>query len=352
MKTAEEIYQALAEEFRGRTGLSAAGNADLAARFYAVAAQLYGLYAQADWTRRQCFPQSAQGDALDSHAQLRGLVRRQPVKAAGTVRFFAAGDRAVPAEIPAGTVCMTAEGVRFFTTEEAVVAVEESQADVAVEAAEAGTAGNVGPGTVLYLAVAPVGVTACTNPAAMTGGQDGEDDEALRERVLATCRRLPNGANSAFYQQAALALDGVAAVKVLPRNRGVGTVDVVVTAPEGMPDDSLITRVQDYFDGVREIAVSVKALKPTAKTVDVAISLTAAEGQEFSALSQRVKAAAAGWFTGDKLGRPVLQAELTALVFALEGVANCAVTIDGGDTVGEGSTLPVLGTCTVTQAEN
>lgn len=352
MKTAEEIYQALAEEFRARTGLSAAGNADLAARFYAVAAQLYGLYVQADWTRRQCFPQSAEGDALDSHAQLRGLKRRQPVKAAGTVRFFAAGDRAVPAEIPAGTVCMTAEGARFFTTEEAVVAVEESQADVVVEAAEAGAAGNVGPGTVLYLAVAPVGVTACTNPAAMTGGQDGEDDETLRERILATCRRLPNGANSAFYRQAALALDGVAAVKVLPRSRGVGTVDVVVAAPEGMPDDGLITRVQDYFDGVREIAVSVSVLRPTARTADVSVVLTAAEGQDFSTLSERVKTAVAGWFTGDKLGRPVLQAELTALVFALEGVANCAVTLGGGDTVGEGSTLPVLEICTVTRAES
>lgn len=47
----------------------------------------------------------------------------------------------------------------------------------------------------------------------------------------------------------------------------------------------------------------------------------------------------------------MLQAELTALVFALEGVANCAVTIDGGDAAGEGSTLPVLGGCTVTQAQ-
>ena len=64
MKTMEEIYQELAAEFRQRTGLSAAGSGDLAVRFYAVAAQLYGLHAQADWTGRQCFPQTASGEAL------------------------------------------------------------------------------------------------------------------------------------------------------------------------------------------------------------------------------------------------------------------------------------------------
>ena len=36
------------------------------------AAQVYGLYVQADWVGRQCFPQTAQGEFLDRHAQLRG----------------------------------------------------------------------------------------------------------------------------------------------------------------------------------------------------------------------------------------------------------------------------------------
>lgn len=56
-----------------------------------------------------------------------------------------------------------------------------------------------------------------------------------------------------------------------------------------------------------------------------------------------------GWFTGALLGRPVFQAELTALVFGVEGVANCTVTMEGGDLAADSVTLPCLGQLTVTE---
>lgn len=56
MKELEEIYQEMLDCFAQRTGLEAAESCDLAVRFYAVAAQVYALYAQADWVLRQCFP--------------------------------------------------------------------------------------------------------------------------------------------------------------------------------------------------------------------------------------------------------------------------------------------------------
>lgn len=350
MKTMEEIYQELAGEFQSRTGLAAGGSGDLAVRLYAVAAQLYSLYAQAEWTRRQCFPQTAVGEELDKHAQLRGVSRRQASRATGTVRFFAGEERTAAAVIPEGTVCMTAEGGRFLTTRAGTVPVGEAWLDLPVEAAEAGSAGNVPAGRIVYLAVPPEGITACANPEALTNGQDTEDDETLRERVLATYRRLANGANAAFYEQAAMSFDGVAAVTVLPRNRGVGTVDIVAAARGGMPDQTLLDALQDYFDGVREIAVDVQVTAPAAVSVTLTVTLTTAEGYEFETVSQAVTRAVEGWFTGQRLGRPVLQAELTALVFGVEGVANCAVTITGGDVAADRVTLPQLGQLTVTQA--
>ena len=69
--TLEEIYQGLAGEFQAQTGKTAGSSSELAVRFYAVAAQIYSLYVQGEWTRRQCFPQTAQGEWLDKHAQLR-----------------------------------------------------------------------------------------------------------------------------------------------------------------------------------------------------------------------------------------------------------------------------------------
>lgn len=348
MQTLEEIYQGLASDFTSRTGLAAVGSSELAVRFYAVAAQVYSLYVQAEWTLRQCFPQTAEGDYLDLHARLRNITRRQATAAVGTVRFFADAGRPGDTEVPAGTVCMTAGGFRF-ATREAGWAEAGGYVDVPVEAAEPGVLGNADAGTVVYMAVPPVGITACTNPQGFTGGQDGETDEELRERVLDSYRRLANGANTAFYQQTAMSFDGVAAVTVVPRSRGVGTVDVVVAAWEGMPGEELLQAIQAHLDLMREIAVDVDVLAPTERTVDVSVHLTAAPGQDPDQVKGAAEDALRAWFTGERLGRPVLRAELTALLFGVDGVANCQVTLPQADVTDVDTvTLPLLGQLTVT----
>lgn len=349
MRSLEEIYQELAAEFQEKTGLSAAGSGDLAARFYAVAAQLSGLYVQADWTRRQCFPQTAEGEELDKHGWLRGVTRQPAVKAKGTVRFYADSDHPARVDIPAGTVCMTAAGLRFVTVEKGSIPVGETFGDAAAEAVEAGLSGNTAADTILFLAVPPVGVTACGNPEGFTGGEDAESDEELRGRVLATYQRLANGANSAFYQQTAMSFDGVEAVTVIPRSRGVGTVDLVVASREGMPDEELLEQLRSHFNSVREIAVDVDVLAPTAKAVDVAVTLSVKPGTDFSAVRGLVESTVTGWFTGQRLGQPVLRAELTALIFGVDGVANCAVTAPAADLAADGAVLPVLGSLSVTE---
>ena len=343
MITLEEIYQGLAAQFQAQTGQSAGGNSELAVRFYAVAAQLYSLYVQAEWTRRQCFPQTAQGEDLNRHAELRGVSRRKATPATGTVRFYVEEGRETDAEVAGGTVCMTAGGVRFATDRDAVVPAGELWCEVPVTAVEAGAAGNVGQGTVVYMAVPPMGIVACANPEALSNGQDEEGDEELRQRVLATFRRLANGANNAFYHQAAMSFDGVAAVTVLPRNRGVGTVDVVPAAQGGVPDQALLAAIQDYFDRVREIAVDVKVLPPTVETVDVSVTLWVQEGRDYGEVAAAVRQRLEGWFNGERLGRPLPRAQLISLIYGVDGVANCRLAAPAADLSLDNVTLPVLG---------
>ena len=225
--TVEELYGQMVDTFQRETGLALAGDGDMAVRLYAVAAQLYALYVQADWVGRQCFPQTAQGDYLDKHAQLRGLERRAATAAVGVLSFETDHPPEADLSIPEGTVCMTAAQVRFETTETGVLKAGQTSAQVRARAVEPGAAGNAAAGTVRAMAVAPVGVSRCTNPEAFSGGLDAEGDESLRERVLETFRRMPNGANAAFYQQEALSFPEVAAATVVARPRGVGTVDVL-----------------------------------------------------------------------------------------------------------------------------
>ena len=343
----DELYNELMAAFAEATGMEAAGSGDLAARMYAVAAQLWGLYVQCDWVNRQCFPQTAQGEYLDLHAQLRGVERREATAAEGVLRFTVDAAGAADREIAAGTVCMTTGLTRFETIEAGTLEAGETSVDIRARALEAGSAGNVAAGTILQMAVAPVGVSRCTNPAAFTGGTDREDDETLRARVLETYRRLPNGANAAFYQQGALSFDEVAAAAVIPRPRGVGSVDVVVSTAAGAPSAELLEELEDYFEARREIAVDVQVRAPEMETVDVTVQVAAEEGQDAQAVQDAVEAALRGWFDGRRLGQSVLRAALGELVFHVEGVANYALTAPAADVAVEVDVLPRLGTLAV-----
>ena len=342
MISLEEIYQGLAAEFHAQTGKTAGSSSELAVRFYAVAAQIYSLYVQGEWTRRQCFPQTAQGEDLDKHARLRNVTRRQAARATGTVRFYVNQPQETRTEVPVGTVCMTAAGVRFLTTQTVAVETGATYAEAPVIADEAGAAGNVGANTIVFMALPPVRIVACANPEPLTNGLDQEGDEELRSRVLATYQRLANGANNAFYRQAAMSFDEVAAVTVLPKHQGVGTVGVVPAAQGGMPSDELLKEMQAYFDQVREIACKVTVLAPAEKKVNLELELWAKEDRDFDAVAKAVEQTLKGWFNGERLGQPLLRAQLTSLVFCVDGVANCVFVKPETDLLLDNKTLPVL----------
>ena len=201
MKELEEIYQEMLDCFAQRTGLEAAESCDLAVRFYAVAAQVYALYAQADWVLRQCFPQTAAGSCLDSHAQLRGLSRKQATAAEGSIRFSVARAADTDRPIPAGTVCMTPGLIRFRDGTGGGSGGRGVLGGCARPGADAGQCGQCpGRGGDRHGGRAG-GDRRLHQPRPLPAAGTRRGDEGLRQRVLSTFRRLPNGANAAFYEQ-------------------------------------------------------------------------------------------------------------------------------------------------------
>ena len=188
---------------------------------------------------------------------------------------------------------------------------------------------------------------ACKNPEACAGGADGETDDALRARVLDTYKRLPNGANTAFYQQGALSFDQVAAAAVIPRPRGVGSVDVVPATLAGLPGQELLEELQAYFDARREIAVDLRVRAPETVTVDIAVQVAHGEGRDKAQVLAQVEQSLREWFTGRLLGQDILRAKLGELIYHCDGVVNYAITAPAADLPVNDDTLPVLGTLTV-----
>ena len=349
MKEWTEIYEQLRGTFAQRAGFVPSEGCDSAVRLYALAAELQSLLMQADWVLDQSFPQTAQGTYLDYHAETRGITRGAAEKAAGVIRFAAADKVTAACPIEKGTVCMTAEGVRFETTEDAAIAVGSQWADVPAQAVEAGAGGNVIAGKVTLLSAMPVGVVQCTNPAAFSGGCDAESDEVLRGRVLASYQRLPNGANAAYYEQEAMRYPGVAAAKAVGRARGIGTVNVVIATHAGVPDAALLAAVETDLQKKREIAVDVKVLAPTVETVAVTAALKAAPGYTFAEVKTGAQSALGTLFTGGLLGKSVTTARLLTLLCGVEGVENVHLTAPAADVAVDATELPMLGTVTLSE---
>lgn len=347
MKTTEEIYREMMDCFARETGMEPDGTGELAVRMYALATQVYGLYQEAEWTRRQCFPQTATGEDLDKHAFLRGLARQEARPAEGTLRFLVSGPASQDLTIPQGTVAMTAGLVSFETTQAGVLKAGTNAVEVPARAVRPGAAGNVPAGTVRTMAVAPVGVDGCTNPAAFVGGCGEEGDEALRARILASYRRLPNGTNAAYYAQEALAVDGVTAVTVLPRNRGLGTVDLYVTGPSGLPSADLLAAVREDLQTKREIGVDLQVLAPAGVKTDVLVTVKVREGMDGTAVRSGVAAALETFFDGTLLGKDLLLARLGQVVYQVDGVENYKFYAPANDLAVAVGQLPVLGTLAV-----
>jgi len=320
MKTAEVIVEEMKAVFEKESGYSVADGCDMAVRMYAAAAQTEALYIYADWILRQCFPQSANGAYLDSHGLSRGITRKEGKKASGELVFFVNSAAVNDILIPAGTVCMTSDGVSFVTLNDGVIAEGEKICAVSAQALEAGERGNVPARTVNYMTNAPAGVEGCTNNFPIVGGEDEESDEAYRDRILTSYKLLSNGANAAWYKKKAQEIDGVSSVYVIPCARGTGTVDVVITSEEGIPTDSLIAQVQSVMDRERELCVDVQVYGPGTVNLSIEAQVKVKTGYNAAAVIAEVKSALEDMFGGGILGRKLYCAEICDRIYHVDGV--------------------------------
>ncbi|HBD85965.1 MAG TPA: phage tail protein [Clostridiales bacterium] len=349
MKTTDELYAEMKATYAQATGLALNDGGDMALRLYAAAAQLSSLWAQADFVARQSFPQTAQGDYLDYHAEIRGVERAAASKAAGTIRFYIPSALENDLTIPEGVVCMTAAETGFVTTAPTEIKAGELYGDAAAQAVEAGASGNAPAFAISYMTLAPTGVSACANPEAFRGGAQAEDDNSLRKRVVESYQTLPNGANAAYYEAQALNTDGVAAVSVIPKHRGIGTVDVFIAAWGGIPPQALVDAVQEKLDARREICVDISVSAPEAVGIAVEAAVSAGAGYSQEAVATAVEAALNAYFTGERLGRDVLLAELGNVIFSVGGVKNYRIVSPASDIGVTPGQLPVLESVAVTE---
>jgi len=173
-----------------------------------------------DWIAKQAVPFTAEDEYLEGWAALKKVYRKAATPAQLTATF--AGVTGTP--LNAGTQVVRSDGATYTTAAAATVDGTGSLS-VTIVATAAGSAGNADAGTTVALGIAVPGIqTSGTVTGTVSSGADIEDNDELRNRMLAAYQNTPQGGDVEDYVGWALAVPGVTRAWCAPNGFGAGTV--------------------------------------------------------------------------------------------------------------------------------
>lgn len=251
---------------------------------------LEGYYLTLDQVQRSAFIQTAAGQPLDHLAVIGGLTR-YPASAAVRLGVF-------DAPVPIGARFSTINAVNSINF--VVTAATETAGEYHLTAETPGAIGNEYAGPILPITTVP-GLTSAVITDILIPGDEEEDDEALRTRLIEALNERPFGGNIASYRTFINEIDGVGGVQIYPTWNGGGTVKCSVLGADLMPaSPTLVEKVQISVDpppnqglglGTAPIGAQVTITAPTVVTVDVEVKLTLAPGVSISQVRPLVEKA-------------------------------------------------------------
>lgn len=317
--TLEEIRASILRDYQSYyPNADTSEDSDAYARASSLAACAEGIYAHQKWLIKQFFPDTADTEFLEKHAGLRGLRRRNATYAAGKGATISGNPDAV---IAVGLQIKTEDG-RFYETTESAVISSGGTAVVAVRSLATGAVQNIKTATKGSFMAAPVGVSTDVVLNDVVGATNAESDSSLLERLLNKIRRPAAGGNKYDYKDWALEVDGVEQAYVYPLRRGLGTVDIAITADNGVPSDDTVRRAQEYIDQERPVtAKESKVVKPDVTKVNFNIQVKIS-GVALNDIKTAINNALRDYFNGLIPGDDLIVSQCEAVINNLIGVVD------------------------------
>jgi len=226
-------------------------------------------YAEMELIIEAAFADTSWDKYLTMRAAEMGVIRKEAVKAIGKIKVTGTAG----AKVIKGSLFATADGTNFYTTADAVLGADKA-AKIAIEAQNAGNAGNVKENTIVKIPMSIPGVHEVTNDAVTYDGFDQETDNDLKSRYFLKVRTPATSGNKNHYKQWAMAVAGVGNAKVFSTWNGANTVKVVIVdANNGTASDELIKKCFDYIEEQRPIGAIVTVTTAQPKTVKVSAKI-------------------------------------------------------------------------------
>lgn len=294
------------------------------------------------------FVDETSGAYIDKAAAAYGITRKPGTPASVDVTFTGTAN----AVVPAGTMCVTADGLGFLTDEELTLG-EDGSGTVSATSDDVGAVYNVPAQAIVTTQESVAGVSGVTNAAAAAGGTDPETDAALFARLDAYRKTPPTSGNDRHYYQWALEVNGIGAASVIRCWDGPGTVKVIVADMELRPvEEDKVEEVAAYIETQRPVTAEVTVESAEGVGVQVAVTVetdgTVSKPATEQALTDRLAE-----YLGTlafQTGAEVVYNRVLAIVMGLDGVTDCSgLTVNGGtaNVPLDADEVPLLGTVTV-----
>ena len=197
------------------------------------------LYGYLDYIAKGIFITTADEKQLRDHGIEWGIDREEAVKADGNIE----GTGTTGVIIPSGTELQSVDGIKYQSTED--VTITAGVFTMPIEAQIEGADGNQEPGVALIFVSPPSGVDANTtiDSDGLNNGEDIEDVEDWRSRILARKRNQPQGGSEYDYEAWMLQVSGVSRAWVFPLYNGPGTVGCAFVRDAESPIVPSITEI-------------------------------------------------------------------------------------------------------------
>lgn len=327
------------------------------------AGQAHTLHGHIAWAARQLIIDSADEELLVRWADiyLGANGRKAATKAQFVVQFTGLAD----AVIPAGTRIVRPDGVVFETlAADAIPSTPPLEADVTVEAVEAGAAGNTVPGTVLTLEspvadIDPETTVLGAGSDAIGGGADIESIPALLARLLLHLQTPPKAGGRGDYIKWALEVSGVTRAWELPLQLGPSTV-LVLAVQDTFDEDGFYEGTEfatidygallAYIEDRANVTAIVTAQAPVEVELDPDIEISPYTPAMEAAVSAQLNDLLLRQ-TGPQVdGSVVYRNQLIQAIGLTPGLTNFILNTPGGDVSLAATELLTLGTPTYSEA--
>lgn len=224
-----------------------------------------------DYIGKQKFALTADSENLDLHGEELGLARRPAAPARGKIVITSTA----AASVIVGALFRRGDGIEFRSLVNASRATAGTLTIDAIATTD-GKATNTIAGTPLEIVSGVTGdALAEVGADGIAGGDEIEDDETFRARILFRKRNPPHGGSAADYVLWASEVSGVSRVFVERLWNGCGTVRVFPLMDDlyanGIAPAPEIARVSDYIETVRPAGAYVTVAAPSPVTVNVEI---------------------------------------------------------------------------------